>query len=323
MGKTPNCTSDELKKGAWTPEEDQKLFSYIQKHGEGGWRFLPQKAGLQRCGKSCRLRWANYLRPGIKRGDFTAEEDQTIIKLHAELGNRWATIARHLPRRTDHEVKNYWHAHLKKRLVNSDVYPAADDSSSSGGNSNITTFGTADPLTETECAKPQQSEPTTQHSGSGSATALLLNKLATRVNQCIGPPRASQTLQQLMAFNVNGNSENSDILCHPSSSCTVPVPESSALWAESGNAIDEDVSNDIMASEFASLSCVDELNDWQNNSTESGKIQVDNYGGLWDDDMIDYDDEHMNFGTVGSPLEFYNSKLFTSTDDSMKRGDGE
>ncbi|KAL4363061.1 hypothetical protein GQ457_04G016300 [Hibiscus cannabinus] len=309
MGKTPNCSSDELKKGAWTAEEDQKLISYIQEHGEGGWRFLPQKAGLQRCGKSCRLRWANYLRPGIKRGDFTAEEDQTIFKLHAELGNRWATIARHLPRRTDHEVKNYWHAHLKKRLVNSDVYPAADDSGSSGGNSNITTFATAGPLTETECAKPQQSEPTTQHS----ATALLLNKLATSVNQCIGPPRASQTLRQLMAFNVNGNAENSDRFCHPSSSCT--VPETSALRAESGN--------DIMASEFASLSCVEELNDWQINSTGSGKIQVDNYDGLWDDDVIDYGDEHTNFGTVGSPLGFCNSKLFTSTDDSMKRGEGE
>ncbi|XVF50092.1 hypothetical protein PTKIN_Ptkin04bG0066800 [Pterospermum kingtungense] len=88
MGRTTFCTADGLKKGAWTAEEDQKLIACIQKHGEGSWRSLPKKAGLQRCGKSCRLRWTNYLRPGIKRGDFTSEEDQTIIKLHAELGNR-------------------------------------------------------------------------------------------------------------------------------------------------------------------------------------------------------------------------------------------
>ncbi|XP_022736262.1 transcription factor MYB106-like [Durio zibethinus] len=88
MGRIPLCSVDGLKRGAWTAEEDQKLIAYIQKHGEGGWRSLAKKAGLRRCGKSCRLRWVNYLRLGVKRGDFTSEEAQTIIELHAALGNR-------------------------------------------------------------------------------------------------------------------------------------------------------------------------------------------------------------------------------------------
>ncbi|KAF8045699.1 hypothetical protein N665_4534s0001 [Sinapis alba] len=123
MVRTPCCKEEGIKKGAWTPEEDQKLIAYIQRHGEGGWRTLPEKAGLKRCGKSCRLRWANYLRPDIKRGEFTPEEDDTIIKLHALKGNKWAAIATYLAGRTDNEIKNYWNTNLKKRLKQKGIDP--------------------------------------------------------------------------------------------------------------------------------------------------------------------------------------------------------
>ncbi|KAK8948010.1 Myb-related protein Myb4 [Platanthera guangdongensis] len=91
MGRSPCCEKAGLKKGPWTPEEDQKLLAYIEEHGHGSWRSLPIKAELQRCGKSCRLRWTNYLRPDIKRGKFSLQEEQTIIQLHALLGNRPVT----------------------------------------------------------------------------------------------------------------------------------------------------------------------------------------------------------------------------------------
>ncbi|XP_028756404.1 transcription factor MYB41-like [Neltuma alba] len=119
MGRSPCCDKDGVKKGAWTPEEDELLVQYIKKHGCGSWRTLPKNAGLLRCGKSCRLRWINYLRPDIKRGPFTSEEEGKIIQLHGMLGNRWAAIASHLPGRTDNEIKNYWNTHLKKRFLHS------------------------------------------------------------------------------------------------------------------------------------------------------------------------------------------------------------
>ncbi|CAO2046331.1 unnamed protein product [Urochloa humidicola] len=124
MGRSPCCEKEAgLKKGPWTPEEDQKLLAFIEQHGHGCWRSLPAKAGLRRCGKSCRLRWTNYLRPDIKRGKFTVQEEQTIIQLHALLGNRWSAIATHLPKRTDNEIKNYWNTHLKKRLAKMGIDP--------------------------------------------------------------------------------------------------------------------------------------------------------------------------------------------------------
>ncbi|KAL4559286.1 hypothetical protein LXL04_031424 [Taraxacum kok-saghyz] len=118
MGRAPCCDKDNVKKGPWAPEEDAKLKAYIEEHGTGGnWIALPQKIGLKRCGKSCRLRWLNYLRPNIKHGGFSDEEDRIICSLYISIGSRWSIIAAQLPGRTDNDIKNYWNTRLKKKLL--------------------------------------------------------------------------------------------------------------------------------------------------------------------------------------------------------------
>ncbi|TKY56737.1 myb proto-oncogene protein [Spatholobus suberectus] len=121
--RKPCCDKESINKGAWSKQEDQKLIDYIRVHGEGCWRSIPKAAGLHRCGKSCRLRWLNYLRPDIKRGIFAEDEEDLIIKLHALLGNRWSLIAGRLPGRTDNEVKNYWNSHIRRKLIKMGIDP--------------------------------------------------------------------------------------------------------------------------------------------------------------------------------------------------------
>ncbi|GMH18768.1 hypothetical protein Nepgr_020609 [Nepenthes gracilis] len=107
------------RKGPWTAEEDSLLIEYVKLHGEGRWNSVSGLTGLRRNGKSCRLRWLNYLRPDLKRGKITPYEKSVILKLHARWGNRWSTIARSLPGRTDNEIKNYWRTHFKKEKASS------------------------------------------------------------------------------------------------------------------------------------------------------------------------------------------------------------
>ncbi|XP_049376767.1 myb-related protein 308-like [Solanum stenotomum] len=117
MGRKPCCSKEGLKKGSWSKKEDLLLTEYIKDFGEGtGWRSLPKKAGLLRCGKSCRLRWVNYLKPGLNRGTFTPEEDDLIVRLYTLLGSRWSLIAGRIPGRTDNDIKNYWNTSLLKKL---------------------------------------------------------------------------------------------------------------------------------------------------------------------------------------------------------------
>ncbi|KAJ7948146.1 MYB-related transcription factor [Quillaja saponaria] len=104
-----------FKKGPWTAAEDAVLVEYVKGHGEGNWNDVQKNSGLSRSGKSCRLRWANHLRPNLRKGSFTLEEELIVINLHAKLGNKWASMAAQLNGRTDNEIKNFWNTRMKRR----------------------------------------------------------------------------------------------------------------------------------------------------------------------------------------------------------------
>ncbi|KAE8693403.1 Transcription factor MYB86 [Hibiscus syriacus] len=111
----PNNGGVTLKKGPWTAAEDAILAEYMRTYGEGNWNAVQKNTGLARCGKSCRLRWANHLRPSLKKGAFWPEEERIIVELHATMGNKWARMTTRLPGRTDNEIKNFWNTRVKRR----------------------------------------------------------------------------------------------------------------------------------------------------------------------------------------------------------------
>ncbi|WVZ74106.1 hypothetical protein U9M48_022329 [Paspalum notatum var. saurae] len=158
-GRAPCCAKVGLNRGSWTPQEDMRLIAYIQKHGHSNWRALPKQAGLLRCGKSCRLRWINYLRPDLKRGNFTDDEEETIIRLHGLLGNKWSKIAACLPGRTDNEIKNVWNTHLKKRVA-----PPRDQRRAAAASA-----GAGAPATDSSSSASASSSTTTTNNSSGSS----------------------------------------------------------------------------------------------------------------------------------------------------------
>ncbi|MCD7448355.1 hypothetical protein HAX54_041090 [Datura stramonium] len=132
---------EELRRGQWLEEEDEKLAMIVAILGERRWDALAKASGLKRSGKSCRLRWLNYLRPNLKHGHITADEERVIIRLQKEFGNKWSKIAKQLPGRTDNEIKNYWRSHLRKKALIYEQECFGDNSSNSQQKTSISEKG--------------------------------------------------------------------------------------------------------------------------------------------------------------------------------------
>ncbi|GMN24337.1 hypothetical protein TIFTF001_000509 [Ficus carica] len=138
----PVQVQEEIRKGPWTEQEDFQLVCFVGLFGDRRWDFIAKVSGLNRTGKSCRLRWVNYLHPGLKRGKMSPQEERLVLELHAKWGNRWSRIARKLPGRTDNEIKNYWRTHMrkkaqeKKRANNSNSSSSSSPSPSRSSSSN-------------------------------------------------------------------------------------------------------------------------------------------------------------------------------------------
>ncbi|XP_071719846.1 transcription factor MYB48-like [Rutidosis leptorrhynchoides] len=145
---------ENLRKGPWTEHEDVQLVFYVNMFGDRRWDFIAKVSGLKRTGKSCRLRWVNYLHPGLKRGRMTPQEEKLVLEYHSKWGNRWSRIARKLPGRTDNEIKNYWRTHMRKKAQEHKkcISPSTSFSNSSSTSSTCTNDPTVDsmPMDETK-----------------------------------------------------------------------------------------------------------------------------------------------------------------------------
>jgi transcription factor MYB, plant len=101
----------------WRPEEDAVLRAYVRQYGPREWHLVSQRmnVALDRDAKSCLERWKNYLRPGIKKGSLTEEEQRLVIRLQAKHGNKWKKIAAEVPGRTAKRLGKWWEVFKEKQ----------------------------------------------------------------------------------------------------------------------------------------------------------------------------------------------------------------
>ncbi|MCO5558338.1 hypothetical protein L7F22_011919 [Adiantum nelumboides] len=198
-------------------------------------------AGLLRCGKSCRLRWINYLRPDLKRGNITEEEDNLIIKLHSVLGNRWSLIAGRLPGRTDNEIKNYWNTHLKKKLKGMGVNP-----------------NTHQPLaTSPSSSSLNVSPPTSSCNAQHQKLLISNNEVVAMPGASCSMRRYSQLAANLQNHKLDGHEKSRMLI--KSSTCTIDKYEIdrflSSTSAPISNVISSSTHFDYKAKPMFSLDC--------------------------------------------------------------------
>jgi|UniRef100_A0A2N9ETC3 myb proto-oncogene protein len=260
MGRSPCCSKAEgLNRGAWTAMEDKILTDYIKSHGEGKWRNLPKRAGLKRCGKSCRLRWLNYLRPDIKRGNITRDEEELIIRLHKLLGNRWSLIAGRLPGRTDNEIKNYWNTNIGKKIQ---AQLNHNSKRSNASNHNHQAQEKPNPIMERSAGDPHQA-----NKGSSCVVRTKATKCTKAVN-VIASERPQQLNPRDQIIDSKPVVEVGSSLVHD------PVDFSKFMLEENNNQsnnfmmdfeMDENFLSDFLNMDFSQLSCFEDRGDSSTN----------------------------------------------------------
>lgn len=109
------CLDPNIKKGPFTPEEDQIVVNFVAQNGARSWpritTVLPHRSA-----KQCRERWFNHLNPSVVKSGWTQEEDELIFQQHEKMGGKWSTIVKLFPGRTDNAIKNRWNSSVSKRI---------------------------------------------------------------------------------------------------------------------------------------------------------------------------------------------------------------
>ncbi|KAL8146461.1 hypothetical protein AgCh_004259 [Apium graveolens] len=276
MGRRPCCDKSGLNRGPWTADEDKKLFNFVLRNSLCCWRDVPKHAGLLRCGKSCRLRYVNYLRPDLKRGLLSEYEEKLVIDLHSQLGNRWSKIASHMPGRTDNEIKNLWHTNIKKKLIKMGIDPLthrplhADPLTDNHQNHDVQSQEHA----ELQSREEMQEQAKCQENDG--ISLMLEDSIITNTDDSLAKEKVAMDINDGFFTHEIESREilpNSDL--RPSSSSTTVSATSASSSMSTNNLI------------LGDLKFVPSFEDWL--SDGHSEIYTENMGFTYEDDSIDWD----------------------------------
>ena len=182
----------DLKKGPWTAEEDTAVRSLVQQYGTNKWSDVAKQLP-GRIGKQCRERWFNHLDPSIKKGPWSEDEEETLMACHEKFGNKWVTIAKFLPGRTDNAIKNHFHGIRRRAAKNAQRSSEDSTADITGSTENQNAMSSSAPRRGNGQSAFQESR------GNGSASFASLQVGAHSLTQNMAriiPPETSRDASQ-------------------------------------------------------------------------------------------------------------------------------
>jgi hypothetical protein len=105
----------------WSKEEDMRLSEVMKKYkNPRDWEPIAKELNRGRSAKECHERWIRYLKPGVRKGQWTDAEDAIVMDAvnssSEQPFTRWSDLAQRLPGRVGKQIRDRWVNHLNPNI---------------------------------------------------------------------------------------------------------------------------------------------------------------------------------------------------------------
>lgn len=106
---------------SWSKEDDMRLTEIMKKYkNPRDWEPIAKEHGMGKSAKECHERWIRYLKPGVRKGQWTDQEDAIVIEAVTTSSEqpftRWSDLAQRLPGRVGKQIRDRWVNHLNPNI---------------------------------------------------------------------------------------------------------------------------------------------------------------------------------------------------------------
>lgn len=106
---------------SWSKEDDVRLTEIMKKYkNPRDWEPIAKEHGCGKSAKECHERWIRYLKPGVRKGQWSDQEDAIVIEAVTTSAEqpftRWSDLAQRLPGRVGKQIRDRWVNHLNPNI---------------------------------------------------------------------------------------------------------------------------------------------------------------------------------------------------------------